>query len=47
MRSQGELVVALNKVSKDRDELSAEVATLSEQLEQEKTKVSQLQDKVG
>lgn len=47
MRSMGEVVIELDKVSKARDEFSAEVATLSEQLEQEKTKVSQLQDKVS
>ncbi|XP_018025006.1 G kinase-anchoring protein 1 [Hyalella azteca] len=45
MRTVGEIVVELEKVSRARDELSAEVAKLSEQLEQEKTKVSQLQEK--
>ncbi|KAF2367738.1 G kinase-anchoring protein 1 [Trinorchestia longiramus] len=45
MRSVSEIVVELEKVSKARDEFSAEVASLSEQLEQEKTKVSQLQEK--
>lgn len=45
MRQVGEVVVELEKVRRARDEFSAEVTTLSEQLEQEKTKVSQLQDK--
>ena len=47
MRSVGEVVIELDKVCQARDEFSAEVANLSEQLEQEKTKVSQLQDKVN
>ena len=47
MREFRDILNELNKVTTSRDEFSAEVASLSEQLEQEKTKVSLLQEKVS
>lgn len=44
MKEKAELIIQMEKISKVKDELTAELETVSNQLQQERSKVTSLTD---